>query len=90
MTLATATTVTNIEVDQLVDDPLNPGGPQVSAARISYIDVDDSTDGDGRVSVVEDIEFLPVSATAGLSPDRATMEFIVTGGTWVWERTNAL
>lgn len=86
----TATTVTNIEVDKLVDDPDNPGGPQISAAKISYIDVDDSTDGDGRVSVVEDIEFLPVSATAGLNPDRATMEFTVTSGVWVWQRTSPL
>lgn len=86
----TATEVTNIEVDKLVDDPLNPGGPQISAARISYIEVDDSTDGDGRVSVVEDIEFLPVSATAGLSPARASMEFKVTSGIWVWQRTTVL
>jgi hypothetical protein len=83
------TTVTNIDVDQLVDDPDNPGGPQISAVRKSYIAVDK----DGNLSdesVVQDIEFLPVSATAGFIPDRAIMEFEVQTNAWTWLRTNVL
>ena len=83
------TSVTGIDVDQLVDDPDNPGGPQISAVRKSYISVD--KDGNpSDESVLQDVEFLPVSATAGLVPDRATMEFQVQGGVWVWQRTNVL
>ena len=89
----TNTTVTNIDVDQLVDDPDNPGGPQISALKKSYISVyvdpQDSTT-PTLESVVQDIEFLPVTATAGFTPDRAIMTFKVTSGVWAWQSTNAI
>ena len=89
----TNTTVTNIDVDQLVDDPDNPGGPQISAVRKSYISVyvdpQDSTTPQLE-SVVQDIEFLPVTALAGFVPDRAIMTFKVIGGVWAWQSTNAI
>lgn len=89
----TNTTVTNIDVDQFVDDPDNPGGPQISALKKSYISVfvdpDDSST-PTLESVVQDIEFLPVTATAGFVPDRVIMTFKVTSGVWAWQTTNAI
>jgi hypothetical protein len=83
------TTVTDIDVDQLVDDPENPGGPQISAVQKSYISVD-KDNVSSTESVLQDVTFLPVSATAGFVPDRAIMEFEVQTNAWVWQRTNVL
>lgn len=89
----TNTTVSGIDVDQLIDDPENPGGPQISAVKKSYISVyvdpDDSTT-PTLESVVQDIEFLPVNAFAGFIPDRALMTFKVVGSIWTWQSTNAI
>jgi len=83
------TSVTGIDVDQLVDDPDNPGGPQISAVRKSFIAVD-KDDVSSTESVLQDVEFLPVSASAGFVPDRAIMEFEVVGNTWSWNGTTVL
>ena len=83
------TTVTGIDVDQLVDDPDNPGGPQISAVRKSYIAVDKDNNNSDE-SVLQDIDFLPVSASAGFVPDRAIMEFEANSGVWTWQRTTVL
>ena len=89
----TGTTVSGIDVDQLVNDPDNPGGAQISAVKKSYISVyvdpDDSTTPELE-SVIQDIEFLPVNAAADLSPDRVLMTFTVTGSVWAWQSTNAI
>jgi hypothetical protein len=83
------TTVTGIDVDQLVDDPDNPSGPQISAVRKSYIAVDKDNNNSDE-SVLQDIDFLPVSASAGFVPDRAIMEFEANSGVWTWQRTTVL
>jgi hypothetical protein len=83
------TSVTGIDVDQLIDDPDNPGGPQISAVRKSYIAVD-KDNVSSTESVLQDIEFLPVSASAGFIPDRAIMEFEANSGVWEWQRTTVL
>ena len=89
----TSTTVSGIDVDQLIDDPDNPSGPQISAVRKSYISVyvdpDDSSTPQLE-SVIQDIDFLPVNAAAGLTPDRVLMTFTVIGGIWTWQSTNAI
>lgn len=38
-------------------------------------------------SVLQDIEFSPVTGSANLLPSRAKMDFTVSGGVWVWQRT---
>lgn len=83
------TTVTGIDIDQLVTNPDNPTGPLISAAKKSYISVD-KDNVSSQESVLQDIEFLPVNAVAGFIPDRAIMEFRVNGGVWDWERTIVL
>lgn len=82
-------TVTGIEIDQLIDDPNNPGGPQISAVDKTYISVD--KDGNpSSESVLQDVDFLPVSASAQLQPSRGKIEFEVSGGTWVWTGTTVV
>lgn len=83
------TSVTGIDVDQLVDDPSNPGGPQISAVRKTFISVDKDGNASDE-SVLQDVDFLPVSASAGLIPERAIMEFENQSGVWTWIRTTVL
>lgn len=83
------TSVTGIDVDQLVDDPNNPGGPQISAVRKTFISVDKDGNASDE-SVLQDVDFLPVSASAGLTPERAIMEFENQSGVWTWIRTTVL
>ena len=83
------TSVTGIDVDQLVDDPNNPSGPQISAVRKTFISVDKDGNASDE-SVLQDVDFLPVSASAGLTPERAIMEFENQSGVWTWIRTTVL
>ena len=83
------TSVTGIDVDQLVDDPNNPSGPQISAVRKTFISVDKDGNASDE-SVLQDVDFLPVSASAGLIPERAIMEFENQSGVWTWIRTTVL
>jgi hypothetical protein len=82
-------TVTGIEIDQLVDDPNNPGGPQISAVDKSFISVD-KDNVSSTESVLQDVDFLPVSASAQLQPTRGKMIFEVSGGAWVWNSTTVV
>lgn len=52
-----------------------------------FVDPDDSTTPQLE-SVVQDINFSPVSANANLTLTRAKMEFRIVGGTWVWQNTD--
>jgi len=56
-----------------------------SAMSKSYLSVltDDST----AQSVVQDVNFSPVNASANLTPSRQTMTFEVSGGAWSWVGT---
>jgi hypothetical protein len=54
-----------------------------------YVDPEDSTTPQLE-SVLQDINFSPVSGVANLSPSRGTMEFVVNSGVWQWVRTNPL
>ena len=75
----TSTTVTGIDVST-----------GVSKSTVSvFVDPDDSTT-PSLETVLSDINFSPVTAAANLAPQRATMDFIVSGGTWSWVRTTVL
>jgi len=56
------------------------------AANKSYISV--LSDDSSTVSVVQDINFDPVSGTASFTPNRSTMVFRVSGGSWTWVSTS--
>jgi len=56
------------------------------AANKSYISV--ISDDSSAVSVVQDINFDTVSGTASFTPDRLTMIFRVSGGSWTWISTS--
>lgn len=74
-----STTVTGIDVTT---------GLSKSTVSV-YVDPDDSSTPQLE-SVLSDIAFTPVSANANLVPQRATMDFVVSGGTWSWVRTTVL
>ena len=74
-----STTVTGIDVT-----------PGLSKSTVSvYVDPDDSSTPQLE-TVLSDIAFSPVSANANLVPQRATMDFVVDGGTWTWVSTTVL
>jgi hypothetical protein len=54
-----------------------------------YVDPQDSTTPQLE-SVLQDVDFSPISGDANLVPQRGTMEFIVNSGVWQWVRTTAL
>ena len=54
-----------------------------------YVDPDDSTTPQLE-SVLQDINFAPITGDASLVPNRATMEFIVNGNSWQWVRTTPI
>lgn len=54
-----------------------------------YVDPQDSTTPQLE-SVLQDINFAPISGNASLVPSRATMEFQVVGSSWQWVRTTPI
>ena len=65
-------------------------GAGASKSYISvYVDPDDSTTPQLE-SVLQDINFAPITGDASLVPNRATMEFVVNGNSWVWVRTTPI
>ena len=54
-----------------------------------YVDPQDSTTPQLE-SVLQDVDFSPISGDANLVPQRGTMEFIVNSGVWQFVRTTAL
>lgn len=70
------TTVTGIDID----DSINKSYVSV------YVDPEDSTTPQLE-SVLQDVDFTPITGNANLTPSRAKMEFVVRGGAWEWERT---
>lgn len=54
-----------------------------------FVDPEDSTTPQLE-SVLQDITFDPITASANLSPDRAKIDFVVNGGSWQWVRTTAV
>ena len=59
----------------------------LNVSRVSvFVDPDDSSTPQLE-SVVQDINFDPVSGVANLAPARAKIDFIVNAGVWQWVRT---
>jgi len=75
----TGTTVSGIDVDD-----------SISKSYVSvYVDPEDSTTPQLE-SVLQDVNFAPITGDANLVPSRATMEFEITGNSWQWVRTTPI
>ena len=75
----TGTTVSGIDVDN-----------SISKSYVSvYVDPEDSTTPQLE-SVLQDVNFAPITGDANLVPSRATMEFEITGNSWQWVRTTPI
>ena len=75
----TGTTVSGIDVDN-----------SVNKSYVSvYVDPQDSTTPQLE-SVLQDVNFAPITGDANLVPSRATMEFEVNGNAWQWVRTTPI
>lgn len=75
----TGTTVSGIDVDD-----------SITKSYVSvYVDPEDSTTPQLE-SVLQDVNFAPITGDANLVPSRATMEFEVNGNAWQWVRTTPI
>jgi hypothetical protein len=73
------TTVTGIDIDN-----------SINKSYVSvYVDPEDSTTPQLE-SVLQDVNFAPITGDANLVPSRATMEFEVNGNSWQWVRTTPI